>query len=268
MRLRGNFGSTLLLTLLLMLASACATPPPPVPGGTFYLNSDMTYLRAGAGFDNPVVGQLYKGEQVERLDISEAGWSRVQSGRTAQAGWVPSELLSPKPLPVAYVYVTQTAHLRECPKEFCPTLQVLSRGDRVQKVEQSDQGWWRVLVAKSRNLGWLPAKVLAEKLEEPQVKAPEPQYYFVVVRRLTLRQEPLPNAKAVTLLQFNDQVEKLEQNPAGWLKVRQPSSGGIGWVQERFIGTTPQKFPRFEKPAKKKPQSPKPAAPPAEPEVM
>ena len=103
--------------------------------------------------------------------------------------------------------------------------------------------------------------MLAEKLEEPQAKAPEPQYYFVAVRRLTLRQEPQDNAKAITLLQFNDQVEKLEQNPAGWLKVRQPASGGIGWVPERFFGTTPLKFPRFEKPGKKKPQPQNPPKP-------
>ena len=270
MRLRGNFRSILLSTLLLVLAGACATPPPPAPGGTFYLNSDMTYLRDAAGFESHVVGQLYKGDQVERLAIGESGWWRVRSGRTSQAGWVPSELLSPKPVPVVYVYVTQTVHLRECPKEFCPALQLLSRGDEVQKVEQNDQGWWRVLVTKSRNLGWLTAKVLAPKLEEPQAKAPEPQYYFVVVRRLPLRREPLFNAEAITLLQFNDQVEKLEQNPAGWVKVRQPSSGGIGWVPERFLGTTPLKFPRFEKPRKKKPQPQKPTdtGPQPEPEIM
>ncbi len=264
-----KFRCILMCTLMVALAGACAAPPPPAPGGTFYLTSDMTYLRDAAGFEGHVVGQLYKGDQVERLDISESGWWRISSGRTGQAGWVPSDLLSPKPVPVVYVYVTQTVHLRECPKEFCPALQSLSRGDQVQKVEQNDQGWWRVLVAKSRNLGWLPAKVVAEKLEEPQAKAPEPQYYFVVVRRLTLRREPLLNAEAITLLQFNDQVEKLEQNP-GWLKVRQPASGAIGWVPERFLGITPLKFPRFEKPRKKKPQPPKPAEtqPQAEPEIM
>ena len=149
-------------TLMLALAGACAAPPPPAPGGDYYLTSDMTYLRDAAGFDSHVVGQLYKGDQVERLDISESGWWRVRSGRTGQAGWVPSELLSPNPVPVVYFYVTQTVSLRECPKEFCPSLQMLSRGDQVQKVEQNDQGWWRVLVAQSRNLGWLPAKVLAE----------------------------------------------------------------------------------------------------------
>jgi SH3-like domain-containing protein len=254
---------------MVALAGACAAPPPPAPGGTFYLTSDMTYLRDAADFGSHVVGQLYKGDPVERLDIRETGWWRVHSGRTGQAGWVPAELLSPNPVPVVYVYVTQTVHLRECPKDFCPTLQMLSRGDQVQKVEQNDQGWWRVLVVKSRNLGWLPAKVVAEHLEKSQAKAPEPQYYFVVVRRLTLRREPLPNAEAITLLQFNNQVEKLEQNP-GWVKVRQPASGAIGWVPERFLGTTPLKFPRFEKPRKKKSQPPKPAdgKTPLEPEIM
>jgi len=265
-----KFSGILLGVLLVGLAGACAAPPPPAPGGTFYLTSDMTYLRDAAGFDGHVMGQLYKGDQVERLDIRETGWWRVRSGRTGQAGWLPSTLLSPNPVPVVYVYVTQTVHLRECPKEFCPALQMLSRGDQVQKVEQNDQGWWRVLVAQSRNLGWLPAKVLAEHLEKPQAKAPEPQYYFVAVRRLTLRREPRLNAAAITLLQFNDQVEKLEQNPTGWIKVRQPLSGGVGWVPERYLGTTPLKSPRFEKPRKKKSQPPKPGQgeTPLEPEIM
>ena len=66
--------------------------------------------------------------------------------------------------------MTQTVHLRECPKDLCPALQLLSRGDQVQKIEQNDQGWWRVLVIESRNLGWLPAKILAENLEEAQAR--------------------------------------------------------------------------------------------------
>jgi len=265
-----NFRSSLWCILMLAMVGACATPPPLSPEGDYYLSMDMTYLRDAPTHDSNVVGQLYKGDQVEKVEVGGVGWWRVRSGRTGQNGWVPSELLSPNPVPVVYFYVTQTVSLRECPKEFCPSLQSLSRGDKVQKVEQNDQGWWRVLVAQSRNLGWLPAKVVAEHLENPQAKAPEPQYYFVTVRHLTLHQEPRLNAEAIKLLQFNDQVEKLEQSPSGWIKVRQPASGAVGWVPERFLGTTPLKFPRFEKPTKKKSQPPKPAEgkTPPEPEIM
>ena len=66
-----------------------------------------------------------------KLGTGESGWWRVRSSRTGQAGWVPNELLSPKPVPVAYVYVTQTVHLRERPKDLCPALQLLSRGAQV-----------------------------------------------------------------------------------------------------------------------------------------
>jgi uncharacterized protein YgiM (DUF1202 family) len=272
MRLPGDCQAILLFILMVILAVGCAAPPPHSPEGDFYLLTDMTYMRDTATFDSNVVGQLYKGDQVEKLEAGPPGWWRVRSGRTGQNGWVSAELFTPTPVPVPLFSVTHTVSLRECPKEFCPSLQQLSRGDQVQRVEQNDQGWCRVLVAKSHNLGWLPAKVLAEHLEEPQAKAPEPLYYFVAVRRLTLRREPLVTAEAVTLLQFNDQVERQDRNPAGWVKVRQPASGAVGWVQERYLEVTPLKYPRFEKPKKKKPTAPpaKPAetAPQAEPEIM
>ena len=54
MKLWGNFKSILLAALLLVLAGACVTSPPPAPGGSFYLTSDMTYLRDAAGFENHV----------------------------------------------------------------------------------------------------------------------------------------------------------------------------------------------------------------------
>jgi uncharacterized protein YgiM (DUF1202 family) len=266
MKLWGNFKSILLAALLLVLAGACVTPPPSAPGGTFYLTSDMTYLRDAAGFENHVVGQLYKGDQVQKLDTGESGWWRVRSNRTGQAGWVPNELLSPKPVPVAYVYVTQTVHLRECPKDLCPALQLLSRGAQVQKIEQNDQGWWRVLVIESHNLGWLPAKMLAENLEKAQ--APGKSYLYVAVRRLNLFREPQPKAEVVKQLKVNDQVEKLDQNPAGWVKVRQPSSGAVGWVPGSYLETLPVRFPRGEKRKRPGHRTPAETEPPSEPEIM
>ena len=144
----------------------------------------------------------------------------------------------------------------------------------MQKIEQNDQGWWRVLVIKSRNLGWLPAKTLAENLEEAQAKAAEKPYLYVAVRRLKLFRQPRPEAEVVKLLQVNDQVEKLDQNPAGWVKVRQPSSGAVGWVLGRYLEPLPVGYPRPEKSKKRKPQPqiqpPKPTEtePQPEPEIM
>ena len=162
-----NFRSLLIFTWIIALVGACIATPPHSPEGDYYLITDMTYMRDAATYDSNVVGQLYKGDQVEKVEVGGSGWWRVRSGRTGQNGWIPSELLSPNPVSVVYFYVTQTVNLRECPKEFCPSLQMLSRGDKVQRVEQNDQGWWRVLVAQSRNLGWLPARALAEQSGRP-----------------------------------------------------------------------------------------------------
>ncbi|MCX5893905.1 MAG: SH3 domain-containing protein, partial [Deltaproteobacteria bacterium] len=234
---------------------ACATPPHS-PEGDHYLTTDMTYLRDASTFDSNVVGQLYKGDQVEKLAVGPAGWWRVRSGRTGQVGWVAADLFSPTPVPVPRFVVTQTVNLRECPKDLCPSLQLLSRGDQVQKIEPNDQGWWRVLVIESRNLGWLPGKTLAENLEEAE--AAEKPYLYVAVRRLKLLRQPQPEAEVVKLLQVNDQVEKLDQNPAGWVKIRQPASGAVGWVQGRYLEPLPVAHPRPEKSKKRKVQPQKP----------
>jgi uncharacterized protein YgiM (DUF1202 family) len=269
MRFWDNFRFILLSTLLLALAGACVTPPPHSPQGDYYLTADMTYLRDAAAFDSNVVGQLYKSDQVEKLDAGPAGWWRVRSGRTGQNGWVSADLFSPTPVPVPRFLVTRTVHLRECPQDLCPSLQLLSRGAPVQKLEQNDQGWWRVLVIESHNLGWLPAKMLAENLD--QGKAPEKSYLYVAVRRLNLFREPQPKAEVVKQLKVNDQVEQLDQSPAGWVKVRQPSSGAVGWVQGRYLEPLPVRYPRLEKSRKRGPQpplQPTEPQPQPEPEIM
>jgi uncharacterized protein YgiM (DUF1202 family) len=171
---------------------------------------------------------------------------------------------------VTYFFVSKSVNLRECPKEVCPSLQLLSRGERVQKIESDNQGWCRVLVAKSRHLGWLPAEVLTESLQETQTAEPGKLYLYVAVQHLKLYREAMVKAEVVKLLRFNDQVEKLQdQTPAGWLKVRQPSSGAVGWVQGHYLATLPSRFPRFWRRHRFKPKPAKPAEtqppPPAQP---
>lgn len=266
MRPWGMLRVILLAILLPALAGACVNPPPHAPEGDYYLSTDVTYLRDAAAFDSNVVGQLYKGDQVEKLGAGAPGWWRVRSGRTGQTGWVSADLFSPTPVPVPLFVVSQTVSLRECPKDLCPALQLLSLGDQVQKIEQNDQGWWRVLVLKSRNLGWLPAKTLAESLEEAQAKKSEKPYLYVSARRLKLYREPQVEAGVVKQLQCNDQVEKLAENPSGWVEVRQPASGAVGWVQGRHLEPLPLRFPRPEKRKKTKPRPTKPAETEPKPE--
>ena len=261
------FRAVLLAALVLTAAVACAPKLPPAPeAANYYLTSEIAYLRDTPGYEGNMLGQLYKGDQVERLDGNETGWWRVRSARTDQIGWVQGELLSPNPVNLVYFYITRTVPLRECAGKACPSLQLLYRGDQVQKVEENDQGWWRVLVARSRTLGWLPAAAISERLEGAAAGKPEQPYYYVAIKALRLRQEPAQGAPVVKTLQLNDQLQELQVNPKGWVKVRQPATGDVGWVMGRYLEALPVRVPRVKKSAVKKPAKPREEAP--EPEVM
>ena len=260
------------LTLMLLLfAGACASTLPPAPPVSYCVTPSLTYLRDAPRYEGNVLGQLYRGEQVERLDSSdEAGWWRVRAPRTGQSGYLPGDLLSQNPVQLTYLYVTvANVPLRECPEETCPTLRLLYSGDRVQELEENSQGWVRVLVGQDRILGWLPPQVLAEKPVAAKTTRPEKPYLYVTVPRLKLRLSPGAQAPVVKTLALNDQLERLEANPAGWVKVRQPASGATGWVLARFLAPLPvkapprpakkQKPPVPEKPEKKEEGPPEPA---------
>ena len=117
------------------------------------------------------LGSLYRGDKVEIVDAGESAWWRVELRRSGQTGWVRKELLSPDPVATVFYYVKEdTLPLLECPRHDCLPLQLLSRGDQVQRVEEGDQGWWRVLVIKNRSFGWVPAAALTERIEDTQQK--------------------------------------------------------------------------------------------------
>lgn len=259
----------LLLTMLLGLASSCATPPVvKPPEGPFFVTPEISYLRETPGYEGKVLGPLYKGDKVVRLDVGDSVWWRVELQRSGEQGWVRSELLSSDPVATVFYYVKEdTLPLLECPRRGCTPLQMLFRGDQVQRVEAGGQGWWRVLVITSRSLGWVPAAALAEHLEEARQKQPRKPYYYVAVKKLVLRAKPADRAEVVRTLSFNDQVEKIGETQ-GWSNVRQPVNGAVGWVVSRNLETLPSIVPRGE-PVKKKPRPAQPKAEPApEPDFM
>ena len=259
-----------LAVTLLLLAVACATPPSAAPI-SYWVVPALTYLRDAPRYQGNVLAQLYRGEQVERLDGSdEGGWWRVRSGRTGQGGYVQGDLLSQNPVQLTYFYVAvANVPLRECPEETCPTLQLLYGGDRVQELEENQQGWQRVLVDRGRSLGWLPPGVLAEKPVTAKPPPPQKPYVYVAVPRLHLHLDPAVKAPVVKTLALNDQLERLEFGSDGWVRVRQPASGAAGWVLGRYLDVLPV---QAKPPApKKKPQEPgKPEQEefPAEPTIM
>jgi uncharacterized protein YgiM (DUF1202 family) len=258
------------LLALLLLTGSCATAPPPAAPVSHWVVPALTYLRDAPRYEGNVLGQLYRGEQVDRLDGSdEGGWWRVRAGRTGQTGYLPGDLLSQNPVQLTHLYVAvANVPLRECPQETCPTLQLLYAGDRVQELEENSQGWQRVLVGKGRTLGWLPPGVLAEKPVATKSPRPEKPYVYVAVARLKLRLNPELKAPVVKTLALNDQVERLEIGPDGWVRVRQPSSSAAGWVQGRYLKPLPVKAPPARKPKPPAPEKPEKKESPPEPTIM
>ena len=233
------------LPLLLGLASSCAeTQVVKAPEGPFFETSEITYLLDSPGDGGNVLGSLYRGDKVERVDGGESAWWRIRLQRSGQTGWVRKELLSPEPIATVFYYVNEdTMPLLECPRSDCLSLQLLFRGDQVQRVEAGDRGWWRVLVIRSHSLGWVRASALTERFEDTRQTKIRKSYYYVAVRKLRLRAAPSTRSGVIRTLQFNNQVQKLGQTK-DWFKVRQPSSGALGWVISHDLEALPMVAPR------------------------
>jgi uncharacterized protein YgiM (DUF1202 family) len=253
--------------LLLGIAGSCVHPPPiSPPESSFFLSVETAYLRDNPGYGGNVLGQLYQGDEVKILDLRESGWWRIELLRSGQQGWVQKELLSPTPVRTVFYYVNRDSFpLLECPRNDCLRLQVLFRGDQVQRVEEGERGWWHVLAVKSRSLGWVPSEVLAETIQATKAGQMQKPYYYVKPERVRLRAKPSANSEIVRILKFNDQVQKIEAAP-GWLKVRQPSSGAVGWIASPDLDPLPGLSPTRVRPAKEK-EEPEPFQPKEEPEI-
>ena len=255
-----------MVTLLLGLAGSCVSPPIRPPENSFYLAVETAYLRDNPGYGGNVLGQLYRGDEVKILDLRESGWWRIELLRSGQQGWVQKELLSPTPVPPVFYYVNRDSFpLLECPRNDCLRLQLLFRGDQVQRVEAGERGWWHVLAVKSHSLGWVPSEVLAETIQETRAGQQQKSYYYVKPVRVRLRAKPSADSEIVRTLKFNDQVQKIEAAP-GWFKVRQPSSGAVGWIASPDLGPLPALSPARGRPAKEK-EEPEPPQPKPEPEI-
>ena len=245
MRSYSDLTRLITLILLLGLASSCAkTQVVKPPEGSFFVTPEITYLRDSPGDGGNVLGSLYRGDKVEIVDAGESAWWRVELRRSGQRGWVRKELLSPDPVATVFYYVKEdTLPLLECPRHDCIPLQLLFRGDQVQRVEEGDQGWWRVLMIKSRSFGWVPASALTERIEDTQQKQIRKPYYYVAVGKLILRAKPSNRSQVIRTLRFNDQVQKIGETK-DWFQVRQPSTGALGWVISRDLETFPLIAPR------------------------
>ncbi len=254
----------IILLLIPLSGFSCKhQPPSETKPSVYYVSPVITYLKECPGYDCKVVGELYQADQVEQLEVKD-NWWRVKAVRGNLTGWLQPELLSPTAITPEIFYVAvDNLELRECPGPDCPFRKMLLKGDRVQKIAQNDQGWYRVLVEKDAGLGWVPVELVTDKADiaaKVEVKSGEKSFLFVAQDNVSLYSLPLFSSKVVKSLPLN---EKLEKHLA---------SGAEGWAAGRDLKTEPvtAEPPKPKKRFRKKPAPPKPqpGEAPLEPEAM
>ena len=262
------------LFLIALFSSACVPPQVETKPSVYYVTPVITYLKECPGYDCKVVGELYRADRLEQVEVKGDWWRMRLEGGTL-TGWLQRELVSPTPVAAAFYYIAaDSLEMRDCPSPDCPLGKILLKGDRVQKIDQNDQGWFRVLAEKDAGIGWIPAAQVSDQAVKPEAKpAPEKDYYYAAAANVNLYSLPLFSSKVVKTLPLNEKMEKLAQHGQDWFKVRHPNSGAEGWAAAKDLKTspvTPEPAPKKKKRFKKKPAPPKPqpeAATP-EPEAM
>jgi len=241
MRLARIIPALLVILVSLALVSGCEMPSStsggyPVSPTYNYVVPTMTYLRDCPGYDCGVVTEVYSGDRVVVLDQNNFGWSRVQLDRTGAIGWISSGLLSYSPGPASFYVSLSTVYMRGCADYNCSPVELLHRGDRVDRLNQESRGWWRVRSLRTGQTGWIPAAALSTR--------PGPPYYYVNVNGLALRSGPSTSNRILTTLNLNNQVELVGSGMSGWLQVRDTRTNIIGWVYGRYVEAFPVSHPR------------------------
>jgi len=262
------------LFFIALILGSCAPPPVATKPSVYYVTPVITYLKDCPGYDCKVVGELYRADRVEQLEVKDQWW-RVRLDKGTLSGWLQAELLSTTPVEAAYFYVAaDSLELRECPSPDCPFRKILLKGDRVQKIAENDQGWLRVLVEKDAGIGWILAAQVSDQAPKPEPKpAAEKEYYYIAAATVNLYSLPLFSSKVVKSLPLNEKVEKLVQHGQDWFKVRHPASGAEGWAAAKDLKTSPvtAEPPKPKKKFRRKPAAkplPQVEEAPLEPEAM
>jgi uncharacterized protein YgiM (DUF1202 family) len=240
MRIRRKVRFFGLMALMLAVLAGCQsssyyayTPAPPPPPEYYYVLPSSTYVRGcpSYGDECAIIAQVFAGDRVQLLDRNAAGWSQVKAERTGMVGWIPTSLLSLSPVPAFFYVSANSEYLRECSDYNCRGLELLRRGDRVEKLDQDPRGWWRVMSLKSRKVGWIPVFAVS-----PQSGPP---FMYVNVSSLALRSGPGTSYKMIGTLSLNDQVEVMNMGAGGWAQVRDVRRNFFGWCASRYLEAVP-----------------------------
>jgi len=162
MKLRKFIIPVLLSPLILLLAG----PSVHAYSGYYYVIPTSVPLRECAAYECDPLLTAYQGDQVEILERTSTGWSRVRLVDRSGIGWIPSDLLtySPgtksKPMPPSYVNISSLA-LRDAPRPNANVLTTLNFNDQVEMLGVGTSGWAQVRDLRSSMVGWVPPRYLS-----------------------------------------------------------------------------------------------------------
>lgn len=88
--------------------------------------------------------------------------------------------------------------------------------------------------------GWSPPPPVPPAPPAPPPPPPKVEYqvYYVAADRLNLRACPGMDCPKIAMLGRNQEVEKVGESQ-GWFQVRARSDGTLGWVDARYLSSTP-----------------------------
>jgi SH3-like domain-containing protein len=161
------------LAFLLLGVGGCAAPgptvvsnPPPVQT-YYYVGTKELTIKATPDPAGANGAKVRLNERVQSLERRGA-WFLVRTAG-GQEGWVNDRDLTLQP--VSRLYVRRWGvRLREAPDDRAGTLERLQSNDQVKILEQNDQGWTQVTVARTGNTGWVKSSDLS--LDRVAVRRP------------------------------------------------------------------------------------------------
>jgi hypothetical protein len=156
--------------LLLLLASSLVL----AYSGVYYVIPPSASLLDCPDNGCPVVLTVYRGDQVEILERTGAGWSRVRLAEQSGLGWIRSDQISyspdlkAKPVPPYHVNISNVT-LRNKPTPNSEVITTLRFNDPVEMLGVGLSGWAQVRDLQSSLVGWVDPRYLsATPLDDPQ----------------------------------------------------------------------------------------------------
>jgi uncharacterized protein YgiM (DUF1202 family) len=145
----------------------------PVSVQTFYVVPEKLPLRECPTPDCPVSEILQQGDRVQKIVDHGHGWWRILVEKDKTIGWIPVDQVTENPVsakvsvppPASLLFVAPaTLSLHVLPLASSPTVKVLNRNEKVEKLSESGAKWLKVRHPDSGAEGWTLARFLKEAL--------------------------------------------------------------------------------------------------------